>query len=253
MNAFFRIILAYFILFLAGCFPSTTTPELPATPAVVSITAPDVSSTISRTEPFPEPIAYPGPSAPIPSTYPYPAVKTVMPAFTHTPNLTQTPTETLIPCPPFNFEPSLPNPETPEAYIGRHYDTRSTPGLKMNYGAAIGNQTDRGEYNLEEIETTRYKMFWFEKLVCRNQQGHAFFEISDVIVLPPIKPNEIVVMLGCKQGGKYDEAIVAVGDFKEREVLLSNLSHVWRANRSTGKLEVISPEGITCERMIGGD
>ena len=107
--------------------------------------------------------------------------------------------------------------------------------------------------NLEEIETTRYKMFWFEKLVCRNQQGHAFFEISDIIVLPPIKPNEIVVILGCKQGGKYDEEILAMGEFKKREVLLSKLSHAWRANRSTGKLEEISPERITYERLVGDE
>ena len=90
-------------------------------------------------------------------------------------------------------------------------------------------------------------MIWFEKLICRNNDGKAFHEIIDATILPIYSENDTLAYWYCSIDGIDDPEIVALGEAQCGDGYLSNIKQAWRLNRQTEKIETVVIENITCQ------
>jgi hypothetical protein len=214
------VLLCIIILFFeVGCHSNTN-----VTPAISSSNIEPTSSS---------------PSVLPPTNNPSP-IKTIIPS----------PTKTHVSCPPFELDNEIPDPNTPENFIGRRFSRLKKPeDMKFLLGSVIRGP---GEYSVHEVISGQtLHMFWLEKLVCRNNQGKDFYEIVDVITLPPLAKNEMVVASYCSVGGQMDPEIIGLGEYECGNLQLSTINKAWRINRQEGKFEPLSTENISCDIELG--
>ncbi len=72
--------------------------------------------------------------------------------------------------------------------------------------------------------------------------------------MPNIQRSQIL-MYGdniCKVNGVFDDEVIAIAK-NENMKELRKISHAWRANKRSGKIEAISASGISCEQDCFGD
>ena len=130
-------------------------------------------------------------------------------------------------------------------YIGLRHNSTVPANLKDVGGALVSEVGDAREYGLSEIHKGRVRMIWFERLTHRDETGRPNWEVKDVLVLPALRKNQVLVYAMCYSGKQPDKEIVAIADYQDAE-FLTRLHRAWRANRKTEKFEPISPKGIKC-------
>jgi len=96
------------------------------------------------------------------------------------------PTITPASCPPFPFDTDLPHPDTPEQYIGRHYDSVNPPAGINGWSAGL---LADDSYSWAHVSIQNREVYWVQKMVCRDSSGKAYWEIVDALVLPKLDPN----------------------------------------------------------------
>jgi hypothetical protein len=114
-------------------------------------------------------------------------------------------------CPPFAFDTTLPDPQNPEQYIGRHFDSNYPPdGLKILSAGLLENHS----YSLMSVKAQDRDMLWIEKLVCRDTRGAPYWEIADALTPPSLDGNkqEVVASL-CFQGERQIPFVIAYGHY----------------------------------------
>ena len=164
------------------------------------------------------------------------------------------PTNISTPCPP-RLDTKLPEPDSPENYIGKVFRFPYPYGLEPQFEGSVMGDNERGtEYRLVFMinQSTGQKMFWFERKICRDSTGRTFYEIIDTLALSlDIEQQEIVSSRSCELNGVLDPEIVALGDRVPYSERLKNIQQAWRANRKTEAIEEISTDGIECYRESG--
>ena len=131
-------------------------------------------------------------------------------------------------------------------YIGLRHGPLP-PGLKSRGGSLVSAVGDAKEYGLAEVHRSTTKMLWFERLTHRDDKGVAYWEVTDVMVLPRITKKQVLVFAFCLLNNQPDGEIVAVADYVEGVQYFTRVRRAWRANRQTEKFEVIPTKGIKCE------
>jgi hypothetical protein len=114
-------------------------------------------------------------------------------------------------CPPFTFDITVPSPDTPEQFIGKHYDSVNPPtGMK---GWTAGLMQDDA-YSWAHVNVLNRDMVWIQKLVCRDTRGVAFWEIVDALTLPrmDVQSHEVAVDQ-CFKGEQQIPYVVAYGTY----------------------------------------
>jgi hypothetical protein len=89
-------------------------------------------------------------------------------------------------------------------------------------------------------------VLWLE-IISNDTDGKAKYQVLDVLNLPPLESNEEVTTY-CQVRGKIDSEIVTIS-VSENTELLTDIKQAWRANRKTGKFEVIPTDGLACENL----
>lgn len=132
-------------------------------------------------------------------------------------------------------------------YIGRRYGPTQPPGFKYIGGALISELGDKKEYGISEVHKGRVKALWFEYMTHRDQGGVPYWELKDVLVVPPHSSKQVLAYATCLIGNRPDKEIVAVVDYQPNEQYFTRVRRAWRANRQTEKFEVIPTKKIKCE------
>lgn len=141
-------------------------------------------------------------------------------------------------------ETAMPEPGTPENYIGKVFDPLHLPnGLNRTFG----NLIELSDFALAQVTVSSngLKMIWLSEIKCRNDYVH------DVLVLPTLNSNQMLVTSYCRINGKEDPEILAIGEFETGTIPLKTIDQAWRANRQAAKFEEIATTGIECWRDIG--
>ena len=89
-------------------------------------------------------------------------------------------------------------------------------------------------------------MLWFDRLTHRDDQGIAYCELKDVLVLPVISKRQVLVYAMCLLNNKPDGEIAAVAD-QAGVQYFTRVRKAWRTNRTTEKFEPIPVKGVKCE------
>ena len=132
-------------------------------------------------------------------------------------------------------------------YIGLRHGPSLPSGLKTIGGTLVSEVDDKKEYALSEVHKGRIKMLWFDRLTHRDDSGIPYWELKDVLGLPPITKNQILVYCTCFLANQPDKEIVAVVTYKAEVQYFTRVHKAWRANRDTEKFEAMPVKGIKCE------
>ena len=134
--------------------------------------------------------------------------------------------------------------EYEKKFIGLKFSNRDKlpDNLKSSSGYML-DTVNNTEFALKEVLTRNRVMIWFERFLFRDSTGNAHFEVIDVLLLPQLKKNQIIIFGTCLYVGDsgYDPEIVAIGDDSGKPEV-DHIRRAWRANRLTGKFELESVE-----------
>ena len=132
-------------------------------------------------------------------------------------------------------------------YIGLRHGKALPPGLKWIGGSLVSAVRDEKEYGMTEIHRGTTKMLWFERMTHRDDNGTAYWEVKDVMVLPRISKKQVFLYAFCLLNNQHDSEIAAVADYDADAQYFTRVCRAWRANRQTEKFEAILTKGIKCE------
>lgn len=167
-----------------------------------------------------------------------------------TPAETATMDATNAACPPFKLDTTLPVPDVPGSYIGRHYDTTALPtGISLLNSGMLSNP----EYSYAQLLWQERNMFWIQKLVCHNSSGAQFWVINDALALPKLNPTANQVYTDtCFSKGVQIPFAIAYGNYDPgaSTITISNFSgwklqitSIWQMK---DKFAAVAPGGVTC-------
>ena len=131
-------------------------------------------------------------------------------------------------------------------YVGLRHGASLPKGLKDVGGGLVSRLNDAKEYKISEVRRDRVRMLWFEYLTHRDQASAPYWEVKDVLILPRIRRNQVLVYTLCFSGQKPDSEIVAIADYQRYAEFFTRVRRAWRANRSVERFEEISPRRIKC-------
>lgn len=134
-------------------------------------------------------------------------------------------------------------------YIGLRHGPTLPAGLKSLGGGLVSAVGDTREYGMAEIHRGTTKMLWFERLTHHDDKGVPYWEVKDVLVLPPVPKKQVLVYALCLLNNQPDGEIAAIADLEPDVQYFSRVRRAWRANRQTEKFEAIPTKGIKCENL----
>jgi len=121
-------------------------------------------------------------------------------------------------------------------FIGLNYPPLPA-GLSEGFSMMI---QDSNDFGLTMVLKDVSRMLWLIKMVGRDANGAANWEVVDVLALPKMDAGVLLIPDGCFLNGAPDsEVFVEAKD----DVILK----AWRANKALEKFEVISTSNIHCE------
>jgi hypothetical protein len=142
---------------------------------------------------------------------------------------------------------------TNATYIGLRHGPKLPPGLKEEGGGLISDPyKDKTQFGIAHVTRGKQNFLWFELGTHHNAAGQAFWEVLDVVTLPPLRRNHIVMYTLCLLNDKPDPEIAAVIEPIKPGSYDTRTLRAWRANRQTRKFEEITVKGVKCE-MQGDD
>ena len=101
------------------------------------------------------------------------------------------------------------------------------------------------EFGVREVSKGKVKMLWFERVAERDRNRVLTWQVLDVLVLPPIKKNQVLATSNCFVAKDFEPEVVALFDNEDKENL-TRTRQAWRANRLTGKFEDVPLRGVRC-------
>jgi hypothetical protein len=117
--------------------------------------------------------------------------------------------------------------------------------IKEELSVSIDGNPKHIDYGLSLIKEGGINLIWFDKLICRYKD-RAYFEVIDVVEIPNIQQNEILILGNvCSINDSPDHEVIAIAE-KEPTALQTKIKKAWRANRTSEHLETITIDGITC-------
>ncbi|MGG6296676.1 hypothetical protein ACQ4M4_19970 [Leptolyngbya sp. AN02str] len=161
----------------------------------------------------------------------------------------------LLSCVPFPSSvetPSIYAQATPSAqsFVGTRYLSGDLPeGVEELGGWLVGELLDRNDYWINQVRQGEQEFLWFN--IRPGDQGQqAIFEVVDVLEMPAIAENENLVS-SCELNEQPDPELLAIAQYTETEYL-TQIRQAWRANRTSGQIEPISPAEIRCYNPAWG-
>jgi len=121
-------------------------------------------------------------------------------------------------------------------FIGSKYPPLPA-GLSEGFSMMI---QDSDDHSLKMVSKDESRMLWLMKMIGQDANGEINWEVVDVLALPKLDSNALLIPDGCFLNGNPDSEILVAA--KDGEILMA-----WRANTSLDKFEVISTSNIHCE------
>jgi hypothetical protein len=134
-------------------------------------------------------------------------------------------------------------------YIGLRHGQELPQGLKRVGGSLVAMAGEEKGYGMTEVLRGTTRMLWFERVTHLDDKGIPYWEVKDVMVLPRLPRKQVLAYYGCLLNNRADNEIAAVLDYEPDVEYFTRARRTWRANRQTGKFEVIPTKGVKCENL----
>ena len=138
-------------------------------------------------------------------------------------------------------------PDDLKIFIGTKYPPLPE-GFTQRYGLVIWDSDD---FSLDRISDGDRDMLWLSKLISRDINGHAILELKDILVLPNLDIEVVLVDDLCMLNGYPNSEIIAIGKtdkevYSTRQLPNEKILFAWRANTSLGIFQSIPTKGVEC-------
>jgi hypothetical protein len=133
-----------------------------------------------------------------------------------------------------------PGPEEFSKYVGLVFPP-SPGGLTEVFSLLM---QDKDGYSLIMVLEGANKMLWLNKIDHYGEDGSAFWEVKDVLMLSNLEAGLTLLPDGCFMNGTPDSEILVAG--RNGVIVLA-----WRANTTMDKFEPIPVSGIQCNSDKG--
>lgn len=132
-------------------------------------------------------------------------------------------------------------------YVGIRYDSLPRTFTFIS-GALIPNApgTNTTSFDLDLVRTPRGEMVWLDSIIAVSDRGRPSRIVRAELKVPPLAPDERLVMSTCDVDGRLDPRVVAIVVVAPAETQATSIRQAWRADASSGKFEVIPVTGIAC-------
>jgi hypothetical protein len=156
-------------------------------------------------------------------------------------------------CPTSSWETTIPSPDDTQKYVGRHFDTLHLPeGLDFREGVFAD------PYRYVVVDGPSGRIWWADRLMCRDSNGKAYFEVVAALIIPP--PQEGFAFADYCTFNSHNVAPIAVGEYDRisppvslplgREPTygwhLNRITEAWRFDQSTLSYVPLSTAGLDC-------
>ena len=139
----------------------------------------------------------------------------------------------------------MPVLDTPADYIG--LNESSMPPELLDEGGFVVGEILSTEYSVQIVQQGNIMMLWLERMICRDDEGKAYWEIRDVLLLPALRENEELILSNCTSNGEFSTEIVAVGEFIPGVDNPTKIVYGWRVDLYNESFEQLFPDRITCD------
>jgi hypothetical protein len=146
-----------------------------------------------------------------------------------------------------------------QSFIGLQYKSAGTPtklagGATVEGGWIVAENAEQPPYQfgISRVLQGTNQMLWFERFL-KNDQSGITLKVIDAVDIPRLKRTETLLggSRGCQLNGRDNAELIAIVPSGTTE-FITQIRHVWRANRKTQKIEKISPRGIRCRNSSWG-
>ena len=153
--------------------------------------------------------------------------------------------------PPISGQQNAPM-QSDQPYIGLRHGRQLPTGLNEEGGGLITDPyKDKTQYGISHVTRGKTNMLWFEVGTHHDSSGQAFWEVLDVVTLPPLKRGQVVMFTLCLLNDQPDSEIAAIVQPLRARHYQTRTVRAWRANRQTRTFEQIPTRRVKCE--IQGD
>jgi hypothetical protein len=133
-------------------------------------------------------------------------------------------------------------------YLGIRYDSLP-PTFTFVSGSLIPNGPGANSvgFDLDLVRTPRGEMIWLDSIVAVSQRGRPSRIVRAELKVPPLAPDERLVMSSCDVDGRLDPRVVAIVVVEPGVTQYTLIRQAWRADATSGRFEVIPVTGVVCE------
>ena len=137
-------------------------------------------------------------------------------------------------------------PDELSKYVGLTYPPLPD-GLSEGFGSVIGDS----DFALSIASDNENKMLWLSRLTHHDASGKAFWKIKDIIKLPKLEGDVVLIPDGYLLNGNPDDKVIAIGEwddevFASRYMANEKILVAWKTNTDLGIFEELSTNGIEC-------
>jgi hypothetical protein len=134
-------------------------------------------------------------------------------------------------------------------YVGLRIAESLPAGLKSGNHFLVASKSGVDiplDFGIREVSKGKIRMLWLERVAERNAKSVLRWEVLDVLVLPPVKKNQVLAASYCFIGKEYEPEVFAIFNYQDKQYF-TRARRAWRANRFEERFEEIPTKNIRCE------
>ena len=137
-------------------------------------------------------------------------------------------------------------------YVGYKY-TGVTVNKKLPNGVKDlgGNLLTNEDYAVSRMQKGTTDMLWLTHITNRNDDGVPKWEVKNVLVLPKIKKNQVILRgfnFPCKIGGKENLDLFVLADYSAKNKTYTP-NKAWLINVKKNLFETVAVKKVSCSNV----
>ena len=136
-------------------------------------------------------------------------------------------------------------------YIGKIVPPYPKSHVEIN-GYLINDRNSN--YAVFMTEKNNLQYFWLNKEVARkNNNENPIWKTLDILVITKLQKSYFYALGSCQLNQKLNDKIIALVKYEESKQWLNQVKKAWLVNIKQEKIEIITPEGISCANESWGE
>lgn len=129
-------------------------------------------------------------------------------------------------------------------------------GIQETGGWSVHQEISNRTHSITSVSVDEKEFLFLDRISGRDSQGKPFFQVVDVLPLPPIETEKEDVLGGspylCHINGEYDPTLIVIAQLEDSNTeFLTNIRKAWRVDLEAEKFKEIDTEGVEfrCENF----